>query len=96
MLATSLATFYVLVAAFSVSVSAGLFGTSPVATTVWSAGRSHPVTWTDDKSSPHLKQLGSMDIMLYSGDDVSQLASTLSNMSKMPHADPGCHSCAEC
>ena len=55
-----------------VSVSAGLYGTTPVASTVWSAGRSQTVTWTDDKSVPHLEQLGPIDIELFSGesDDV--------------------------
>ena len=53
-----------------VSVSAGLYGTSPEATTVWTAGRSQKVTWTDDKSSPRLSKLASIDIELYSGDDV--------------------------
>ena len=69
-LALSLATVYLL-AAFTVSVSAGLYGTYPVANTVWSAGRSQTITWMDDKSSPHLKDLGLLDIHLMSGGDVS-------------------------
>lgn len=71
MLAKSLAAVS-FVLSIVVSVSAGLYGTSPEATTVWTAGRSQKVTWTDDKSSPRLSKLTSIDIELYSGDDVSR------------------------
>jgi hypothetical protein len=50
---------------------AGIYGTSPVANTVWTAGRSESIIWTDDKSNPKLSKLGPMDIELYSGVDVS-------------------------
>lgn len=52
------------------SALAGLYGTSPVANTVWTAGRSESVTWIDDKFHPHLDQLGPLNIALYSGTDV--------------------------
>lgn len=68
---TSLATISLATLLLAVSVSAGLYGTAPVASTVWSAGRSQTVTWIDDKSAPHLGQLGPMDIELLNGDDVS-------------------------
>lgn len=58
---------------FTVSVSAGLYATAPIASTVWSAGSSQTVTWTDDKSTPHLGQLGLINIELLSDDDVSYL-----------------------
>ena len=52
------------------SVLAGLYGTEPVANTVWTAGRSESVSWVDDRSRPHLDKLGLLDIALYSGNDV--------------------------
>ncbi|KAI0700337.1 hypothetical protein BC835DRAFT_1328467 [Cytidiella melzeri] len=48
---------------------AGIYGTSPVANSVWTAGRSESVTWTDDKSQPKLSKLGKIDVQLYSGTD---------------------------
>ena len=57
--------------AFATLALAGIYGTSPVASTVWTAGRSESVKWTDDKSHPKLSQLGPLDIRLYSGADVS-------------------------
>ena len=50
--------------------SAGIFGTSPVASTVWSAGRSERVTWVDDKRAPSLENMGKLDIDLLTGDEV--------------------------
>lgn len=50
---------------------AGIYGTSPVANTVWTAGRMYSVTWTDDKTQPKLDKLGPLSIELYSGTDVS-------------------------
>lgn len=49
---------------------AGIYGTSPVANTVWTAGRMYSVTWTDDKNQPKLDKLGPLSIELYSGTDV--------------------------
>lgn len=61
---------YVTLAACASTALAGLYGTSPVANTVWSAGHSEAVSWIDDKSAPRLSQLDSVDIDLYSGNDV--------------------------
>lgn len=68
LLTTFLATACIIIS-LATTVSAGLYGTSPVATTVWDAGRSQTVTWTDDRSAPHLAQLGPVDIELLSGAD---------------------------
>ena len=47
------------------SASARLYGTSPVASTVWSGGQAEHVTWVDDNREPRLSKLGKMDIELY-------------------------------
>ncbi|KAI0087241.1 hypothetical protein BDY19DRAFT_956916 [Irpex rosettiformis] len=46
-----------------------IYGTSPIANTVWTAGRSETVEWIDDKTSPRLSRLGPVDVELYSSDD---------------------------
>ncbi|PSR71475.1 hypothetical protein PHLCEN_2v12640 [Hermanssonia centrifuga] len=51
-------------------VSAGIYGTSPIASTVWSAGSSEFVTWMDDKSVPRLADMGNINVELFGGDDV--------------------------
>ncbi|KAH9896771.1 hypothetical protein C8Q73DRAFT_686963 [Cubamyces lactineus] len=50
------------------SVTAGIFGTSPVSDTVLSAGRMASVTWTDDSSRPSVSDMGPIDIKLYVGE----------------------------
>ena len=50
-------------------VSAGIFGTSPIASTVWSAGRTEMITWIDDSSKPRLKNMNNVDIQLFAPDD---------------------------
>lgn len=51
-------------------VSAGIYGTAPVASTVWSAGRSERVSWTDDRTAPRLNDMGDVSIELLTGDEV--------------------------
>lgn len=47
------------------SVSASLYPTSPVSQTVWSAGRSHNITWIEDGKSPKLKDMSNIRIELF-------------------------------
>lgn len=49
-------------------VSAGIYGTYPVADTVLSAGRVANVEWTNDHSKPSLTDMGPVNIDLYVGE----------------------------
>src|SRR6202035_1886253 len=55
------------------SVSAALYPTRPVASTVFTTGQSEDVTWRDDRMKPHLWDLGPMDIDLFTGDTAVRL-----------------------
>ncbi|KAI0674219.1 hypothetical protein C8Q78DRAFT_1013709 [Trametes maxima] len=50
------------------SVSAGIYGTSPVADTVLSAGRMATVQWINDHSQPSLSDMSPITIELYVGE----------------------------
>ena len=57
---------------YALTALGNIYGTSPVADTVWTAGRSETVKWMDDKTHPKLSKLGPVDVELYTGDDVSR------------------------
>ena len=49
---------------------ASLYPTSPVADTVYDAGRQNLVQWIDDDPSPHLHEISVLKIDLYHANDV--------------------------
>ena len=55
---------------------AALYPTKPVSGTIYKAGRSASLTWSDDGSSPTLDSLGRMKIDLYRGAGVGILGSS--------------------
>lgn len=58
-----------LVALISASCArAGIYGTSPVADTLLSAGRISTVTWRDDQREPSLYEMGPIKLDLYVGE----------------------------
>ncbi|CAL1710977.1 unnamed protein product [Somion occarium] len=71
--------------AWAGSVAATLYGTAPIASTVWSADHTETITWVDDGRHPPMSKMGKMDIELYVGQNnhVVTLAS---------HVDPGSES----
>ncbi|GJE92425.1 hypothetical protein PsYK624_085790 [Phanerochaete sordida] len=66
-----------LTATLAACASASLYCTSPVASTVWTAGRSQTISWTDDKAPPRLAAYGALDIELLSGADDENPVATL-------------------
>ena len=53
-----------------VLVSAWIYGTQPVASTVWEGGRTERVSWVDDKHYPLLQDITEVDVQLMFGDEV--------------------------
>ena len=49
---------------------ASLYPTSPVANTVYDAGRQNLVEWIDDDPTPHLHELSVLKVDLYCDNDV--------------------------
>ncbi|CDO77548.1 hypothetical protein BN946_scf184912.g47 [Trametes cinnabarina] len=49
---------------------AGIYGTSPVANTVLSAGRIATVTWRDDQNEPSISEMGPVKLDLYVGESL--------------------------
>lgn len=47
-----------------------LYPTSPVAGTVYDAGRQNLVEWIDDDPTPHLHEISVLKVDLYHDDDV--------------------------
>jgi hypothetical protein len=52
------------------SALASLYPTSPVAGTVYDAGRHNLVEWVDDGPAPHLNEISVLKIDLYQDNDV--------------------------
>lgn len=52
---------------------ASLYPTSPVAGTVYDAGRQNLIEWVDDDPKPHLDEISVLKVDLYSNDDVCLL-----------------------
>ncbi|KAK7691504.1 hypothetical protein QCA50_004903 [Cerrena zonata] len=51
---------------WATSACARLYGTSPVASTIWNGGQTEHITWLDDQREPRISKMGKMDIELYS------------------------------
>ena len=45
-----------------------IYGTSPVASTTFHAGRMNTVTWIEDGQSPLLQEMGPINIVLFVGE----------------------------
>jgi len=52
------------------SALASLYPTSPVADTVYDAGRRNPVEWIDDDPTPHLYEISVLKVDLLHDNDV--------------------------
>lgn len=55
---------------WATSACARLYGTSPVASTIWNGGQTEHITWLDDQREPRISKMGKMDIELYSSQHV--------------------------
>ncbi|KAJ8474711.1 hypothetical protein ONZ45_g15858 [Pleurotus djamor] len=62
--------FSVFLAAFGASPAvASLYPTSPVSSSIWTAGEYARVTWKNDARSPNLEEVGPISISLYTAND---------------------------
>ena len=61
--------FFIASLVFS-SALASLYPTSPVADTIYDAGRQNLVEWTDDDPTPHLYDISVLKIDMYLNNDV--------------------------
>lgn len=55
------------------AVSADIYMTSPVATTIFTAGQNSTITWQDDGKTPNLQALGPCKVSIYVGNAIQQV-----------------------